>query len=266
MIKKLLLVAVVGAIAFTALKGSKFIGYAKQEVAEAQSWMESQVPVEKEIARLRKEVGSLEKDRSKVADLLAKEIVECRYLREDVEKLRAEVRVEDDRLRAKADEIKDSTERVKYGRTMVSLGEAKDMLKADVARHMNRKASLSNQEKALNIREQNKENLERQLDVLKRQKDELAVQIDAFEAEYRSLQLEQMQSKYQTDATRLANIKNSLRGLEKKMAIEREKLNLAPRVVEDSGFTASGETVDEIIAPLDASPKTGADGKVSSVK
>ena len=71
MIKKLLLVAVIGVAAFAALRGTKFFGLAKQEIAVAQTWLDSQVPVEKEIQRLRKEVVNLDKDRGKVGDLLA---------------------------------------------------------------------------------------------------------------------------------------------------------------------------------------------------
>lgn len=252
MFKKLLLVAVIGVAAFAALRGTKFFGYAKHEIESAKNWMEDQIPVEKEIARLRKEVSSIEKDRGKVANELAKEIVEVRYLREDVDKMRAEVKDEGDRLHAKAQEIKDATTQVKYGRLLVSVAEAKERLRADVAQHLVRKTTLKNQEQALAMRERTKESLEKQLDTLKRQKDELAVQIDAFEAEYRSLQLEQMQSKYQTDSTRLAGIKESIRNLKKNLEVEREKLNLAPRVMEESPtVSATGQSVDDIMAPLD---------------
>jgi len=256
MCKKLLLVAVLGVAAFAALRGTKFFGYAKQEIESARTWVEDQVPVEKEIARLRREVTSLEKDRAKVADLLAKEIVDVRYLREDVESLRAVVKREDDELRERGaqlkSEVKAPNAKVKYGRSFVTAAEAKEMLKADVARHVVKTTSLHNQEKALAMREQNKETLEKQLDTLKRQKDDLTTQIDAFEANFRALQLEQMQSKYQTDSTRLAEIKDSLRNLQKKLDVERVKLNLTPRVQEEApAGSASAESVDEILAPLD---------------
>jgi hypothetical protein len=262
MFKKLLLVAVIGVAAFAALRGTKFFGLAKQEIAEAQSWLDSQIPVEKEIARLEKEVSSLDKDRSKVADLLAKEIVEVRYLRESTDELRTAVANEDDRLRAVAGEIKAATDpknptfKVKYGRTMVSVDEAKEMLKQDVARHVARKNSLDVQEKTLTARERNREYLEKQLDTLQRQKNEMATQIEAFKSEYKALQLAQMESKYQSDSTRLAGIKDSLRELKKKLEIEREKLKLAPRVAEETtGVSTSGQSVDDIIAPLDNGKK-----------
>jgi hypothetical protein len=250
MCKKLLLVAVIGVAAFAALRGTKFFGLAKQEIADAQSWLDNQIPVEKEIARLKKEVSALDKDRAKVADLLAKEIVEVRYLREGTDELRVAVAGEDTRLLQVADDIKKANQQVKYGRSMVSIPEAKDMLRMDVARQVNRKNSLDTQEKTLAARERNKEYLEKQLDTLQRQKNELAVQVESIESEFKALQLAQMESKYQTDSTRLAGIKESLRNLKKNMEIEREKLNLAPRVAEaTSPATTSGQSVDEILAP-----------------
>ncbi len=44
MVKKLLLVAVVGAIAFSFLKGTKIFSYAKQEVASVGEWVDSKIP------------------------------------------------------------------------------------------------------------------------------------------------------------------------------------------------------------------------------
>jgi DNA repair exonuclease SbcCD ATPase subunit len=258
MIKKMFLFVAIVVAAFATLKGTKFFGLAKHEIDEAKAWIDSQIPVEKEIQRLRKEVAALEKDRKKVGDLLAKEIVEVRYLRENTEELRIAVANEEDRLHAKAEEIKNANTKVKYGYGLVSVEEAKAMLKADVARHLARKATLEAQEKTLAAREQNKENLSKQLDVLHRQKEGLAVEIDTLEAEWKVIQLQQMESKYQTDNTRLAKVKEGLRDLRKKLEIEREKLNLAPRVMEEnlptSSGSVSGQTVDEIMAPLNGKP------------
>jgi len=265
MFKKLLLVAVIGVAAFAAIKGTKFFGLLKQEAESVSTWIDDKIPVEKEIGRLKKEVSALEKDRHNVADLLAKEIVEVRYLREGTDELRTAVANEDDRLRAKAEEIKTATERVKYGRSMIPVTEAKDLLKADVARHLARKNSLDVQERTLAARERNKEYLEKQLDTLQRQKNELIVQIEQIESEFKALQLAQMESKYQTDSTRLAGIKDSLRDLKKKLEVEREKLKLAPRVMEETGSSStSSQSVDDIIAPLDGGKK--ADKKVSKTE
>jgi peptidoglycan hydrolase CwlO-like protein len=252
MVKKLLLVAVIGAAAIFGLRHTKLGGYVKNEAESLKTWAEEQVPVEKEISRLRKEVSGLEGDVRKVSNELAKEIVEVRYLREQTEEIRTKVGTEEDALRVRADAIKAGTEKVNYGKLKLSPAEAKLHLEADVKRLMVDKSRLETLDKTLVARERVKENLEKTLDAMKKQKLELTAQIDAFEAEYKSLQLQQIESKYQTDTTRLASIKESLRSLKKKVDVEREKLNLNPTIVEDApSAPTSSRSVDEILAPLD---------------
>jgi hypothetical protein len=268
MIKKLLLVGVIGVAAFATLRGTKFFGLAKEEIKSATTWLDEQIPVEKEINRLRKEIAGLDKDRSKVADLLAKETVEVRFVREKTDELRASLSTEKDLLQAKATELRDiagenPTSKVLYRGAKVSVAEAKGMLAADVARYGIKEGNLKNMEKALAMRERNKENLEKQFDVLKRQKEDLAIQVDRLEAEYNTLKLEQMESKYQTDSTRLAGIKESIRDIERRIAVQRERLNLEPRVQEvGTAGPTSDLTVDEIMAPLNGQ-KAESNGKVS---
>ena len=53
MIKKLIVVAVVGGLAVAALKGTKWASYVRSEVKSWRDAAEDSVPPEKEIARLR---------------------------------------------------------------------------------------------------------------------------------------------------------------------------------------------------------------------
>ena len=253
MIKKLLLVAVVGAVALFGLKQTKVFGLLKNEVESAKAWAEDQVPVEKEISRIRKEIAELDRDVQKVGHEYAKETVDVRLLRDANEELRA--RIEDDTvvLKNRGEVISaNGAERVKYGKTMMNAAEAKEKLRLDVAQLMSKKSSLDASEKALVVRERVKENLEKQFDAMKRQKTELRVQVDALEAEYKSLQLQQIESKFQTDSTRLAEIKQSIREMTRKVAIKREELNLAPALTEDAPTAStSTQSVEDILAPLD---------------
>ena len=59
---------------------------------------------------------------------------------------------------------------------------------------------------------------------MKVQKAELTAAVDAMEAELAVLKLQQMESKYQTDDSRMAKIKEDLRKLKTKVDVEREKL------------------------------------------
>jgi hypothetical protein len=66
MIKKLILMAVVGGIAVAALKGTRVGSFVRSEVRSLREAAEEQVPPEREIARLRAEVRNLDQDHVKV--------------------------------------------------------------------------------------------------------------------------------------------------------------------------------------------------------
>jgi hypothetical protein len=74
-----------------------------------------------------------------------------------------------------------------------------------------------------------------------------------------------MESKYQTDDSRLAKIKEDIRALRTKMDIEREKLKLLPSTLEPSVTTYSSKSVDDIMAPLNAPAKTATTGEKKPV-
>ena len=122
------------------------------------------------------------------------------------------------------------------------------------------RAARRDRPKQLYCRRPRRETLEKQLDTLKNQKKELAGAIDALEAEVNLLKLQQMESKYQCDNTRLSSIKESIRDMRKRIDIKREQLKLAPIVHEEKPTTATANrSVDEILAGLgnEAKPATG---------
>lgn len=264
MLKKILLVGAIIGVGVAAVKFTKFGGYARSEFSSLAEWVESKIPPEKEIARLRKEVSALDKDIKNVGALLAKETVDVKYMKEDAEKLRGQVATEKERLQVRAEAISDATEKVKLGGRMVSPTEAKDALLADVQRAVGRKNSLAAMETSIAAKERVRESLERQLDELKKKKVEMAAEIDTVEAQFQMLKVQQMESKYQFDDSRLAGIKASLLELRKKHDMTVEELKLAPVVRGEESATAEKMSVDEIMEKLNGNESgTKSDGKVS---
>jgi chromosome segregation ATPase len=255
MFKKLLIAAVVIGGAVVLLKGTKLAGYAKDEIASLRQWAESKVPAEKEIARLRREIAALDKDIADVRGKAAREIVECRYIKEDADKLRTKVDSEQARLMELGDQLKTATEQVSLNGRNVNAARAREMLKADVNRLVESKKHLDSMEAALTSREKSKAILEAQLTELKAKKAELAAAVDQAEIELKDLQLKQMESKYQFDDTRLAGIKESLRKLRTEIDVKREELKLAPPAETTQAVTPEPQTIDEILAPLAKSGK-----------
>jgi DNA repair exonuclease SbcCD ATPase subunit len=259
MLKKLLLVAVVAGFAFAGLRHTRVFGYAKSEAHSLREWADDQIPIEDKIKQMRRDVAGLDRDAERVRDELAKEIVEVRDQTSRVGSYRAQLETERKNLLARGDELKGATEKVSVGRLVVPVGEAKDMLRQDVNRHEKRKKQLDDMEKSLAHHERIRDTLAKQLDGMVRQKQLLTTEIDAVEAEYKSVQLAQIESKYQNDDSRLSQVKESLTSMRKKLDVEREKLNLAPKVYEEAGPVASTQSVEDILAPLNGTKPAKAD-------
>lgn len=266
--KKLILVAVIGILAVSAAKGTKWFSHIRSELAGAKEWADSKIPPEKEILRLRNEVKLLDKDILTVVNQLAHERVECGELKQKVADLQARQVTDKDTLQARATAIKAAEEKaetyVDFGSRKIRLVAAKHDLEDGVKRFTSNQKSLETMQLTLDSRERIRDGLEKQLETLKNKKSELSSGIDALEAELTNLKLQQMENKYQTDDTRLAKIKESMRELRKKLDVEREKLNLMPAALDAPASTSAAKSVDDIMAPLTApkaapattSPKT----------
>jgi chromosome segregation ATPase len=257
MIKKMVILGVIGFVAVTALRGTKFASYVRSEIRDARERAENDIPPEKEIARLRNELKLLDKDIMAVVNQLARERVEVRDLQTNVETFAAKQSKDKELLTARANAIKSGTEPVTFGNRTLSIDAAKVELEDGVKRFSTNQKSLDSMETTLASRVKNRDVLEKQLETLKNQKTELAVAIDAMESELASLKLQQMESKYQTDDTRLAQIKDDLRKLKTKVDVEREKLKLLPVALDaPTAPAASSKSVDDIMAPLNAPAKS----------
>ena len=238
MLKKMVVVAAVGAVAFVAIRGTKVASYICSEVQAVRQQAESSIPPDKEIARLKSEVEQLDGDIKKLVYHLAKERVEVNQLKERVDEMTAkqakDLAAFDSRAAALEKAEKSNTQQVSYGDRSVSLNDARRDLDSALNRLENNKKSIAAHESLLNNRIKVRDTLEKQLEAMKNQKSELANSVDAMEAELAALKLQQMESKYQTDDTRLARIKEDMQKLKTRVAVEREKLNLMPTLHDDA--------------------------------
>ena len=269
MLKKMVVLGVIGFVAVSALGGTKIASYIRSEIREARDRAENNIPPEKEIARLRNELKLLDKDIMTVVNQLAKERVEVRQIQEKTEEMVAKQSKDKELLTGRATAIKKADEQVTFGTRTLSVDAAKAELEEGVKRFAANQKSLDSFEALLASRTRVRDGLEQQLEALKNQKGELAAAVDAMEAELTMLKLQQMESKYQTDDTRLAKIKEDLRKLKTKVEVEREKLKLMPAALDaPAAPAASGKSVDDIMAPLTApaKPAVKPDGSKTDAK
>jgi len=275
MLKKLVILGVIGFVAVTALGGTKLASYIRSEINSAREKAEANIPPEKELARLRNEIKLLDQDVVKVINEVAKQRVAVKELDGEVESLskkQVEFRTQ---LLARAETIKTAeagektqpTSHVTFGNRTVSLADAKSELEADVKRFATAQKSLESMQALLGNRIKVRDSLEKQLDAMKAQKSELTAAVDDMEAQLAALKLQQMESKYQTDDTRMAKIKEDLRKLRTKVDVEKEKLKLMPVALESNPApTTSTKSVDDILAPLTAAPAKPEAGKTEGKK
>jgi len=256
MLKKMVVLAAVGFVAVAALGGTKIGSYIRSEIRAARERAEENIPPEKEVARLRNELKLLDKDVMTVVNQLAKERVEVNQLKEKVDDLAAKQSKDKELLESRANLIKGCTgDQLQFGTRAVSVSAAKGELEEGVKRYAANQKSLDSFNALLANRTKVRDALEKQLETMKAQKAELTAAVDAMEAELTMLKLQQMESKYQTDDTRLAKIKEDLRKLKTKVDVEREKLKLMPAAFDaPAAPAASGKSVDDIMAPLNAAP------------
>jgi chromosome segregation ATPase len=250
MCKKLLLAAVIGVVAFSFLKGTKVFNYAKSEVAAVGEWVESQVPPEKKINQLRREVKQLDRDIDKAQSALAAEIVDVERLAKEIGTMKTAVASEKKAALALGKKIDDATGKVSVGAFTLNVEEAKAYLVTNVKRVASREDTVKSMELTLEARERSKDALQKQVEGLRSNKLALTVGIDKLDAELKVLQAQQIESKYQFDGSRLAAVKQSLSELQREVDIQRQKLKMAPATTLDETTTASNLSVEDILAPL----------------
>ncbi|VTR94562.1 Signal peptide-containing protein OS=Rhodopirellula sallentina SM41 GN=RSSM_04036 PE=4 SV=1 [Gemmata massiliana] len=270
MLKKMVILAVVGFVAVIALKGTKAVSLLKSEWHAATKEAEDSIPPEKEIARLKHEVTLLDKDIRTLVNHLAKERVEVVALKDKVDDMVAKQSRDKEILSVRADAIKKAEGQVVFGERKISVAAAKSELEEGVKRYGNNQKSLDAHESLLSNRIKGRDALEKQLEAMKNQKSELTNQIEAMETDLAVLKLQQMESKYQTDDSRLAKIKEDMQKLKMRVEVEREKLKLLPAALDESPATSSNgsKSVDDIMAPLNApakKPETKTDSKLPIV-
>lgn len=249
MLKKVFLVGAAGLLVAAVLTQTKAGNIAWGWMDRAERHLESKVKPEEEIRRIKKEVAALDKDVDKAKGNLAEEIVEVKYLTKRTEELRVAVETSRKAVDARrAVFAGDDTKYVKWDGKTLNVAAAKDRLAAEVAAHKSLAAEAKAQEEMLVIHERSKALAEQHLQALITQKVQIEAMVTEAEANIKLAKIEQVESKYQNDGTRLAQVKQDLAALQKKLDVQREKLKLSKKTDPKS---AENKSVDEIFAALD---------------
>jgi peptidoglycan hydrolase CwlO-like protein len=250
MFKKIAVFGAAGLLTAAVLTQTKLGTYLSTYIDRAERHIDSKIPPEKELARIKSEIGKLDKDINLAMGDLATENVEVRELKKEIGELRAKVDGSRKALDERAKMLKDASDNklVKWDSREISLGDAKDRLAREVKAQKNLETLHKNKETMLSVRERTRKHSEDHLTALVSQKTELDAAILEMEADLKLAKVEQVESKYQNDGSRMAEVKQSMAKLKKRIEVQREKLSLSKKISPDS---VDNKSVDEIMAELD---------------
>lgn len=248
MLKKVAVVGAAGLLAAAVLTQTKVGNIAWGWVDRAERHLDSKVKPEEEIRRIKTEVAKLDKDVDRAKGALAEETVEAKYLAKKVEDHRTSVEASRKAVEARRGAFKGDESTVKWDGRTVHISVAKDLLSREIATHKARETELKSLESMLAVRERSRTMAEQHLQALVSQKAELESDVTSLEADIKLAKIEQVESRYQNDGTRMAKVKSDLNELRKRIEIQREKLALSRKVDPKS---VENKSVDEIFAELD---------------
>lgn len=250
MFKKVAIVGAAGLLTAAVLTQTHVGSYLCHQFSKADSYLESKIPPEEEIRQIKEEVASLNKDIDNAKGAVAEERWEAKSMKGKVEEKRAQAETNRAAVEARAKMLKDATPTtmISWDGNRISYDKAKEMLQAKVNAQKNIEKEVKALETMQAVRERTRELAEQHLQALVTQKSELEAAVTELDADIKMAKIEQVQSKYQNDGTKMAEVKERLTGLRKRIEIQREKLNLAKQ------FDKTGvenKSVDEIMAELD---------------
>jgi peptidoglycan hydrolase CwlO-like protein len=248
MLKKVFVVGAAGLLVAAVLTQTKVGNVAWGWIDRCERHIDSKIKPEDEIRRIKKEVSSLDKDVDKAKRNLAEEIVEVRNLTKETDRLRLAVENSRKAVEARRAVFAGDDKFVKWDGRTINVATAKDNLAREVATHKHLAGELKAQEEMLAIHERSKTLAEQHLQALITEKANLEKLVTDVEANIKLAKIEQVESKYQNDGTRMAKVKKDLAELQKKLDIQRETLKLTKKI---SPREAEDKTVDEIFAGLE---------------
>jgi peptidoglycan hydrolase CwlO-like protein len=251
MFKKVAIVGAAGLLTAAVLTQTKVGSYLTHRLDRADQYLESKIPPEEEVRRIRSEVAALDKDIDKARGSVAEERWATKDTKRKFEEKRTQVENSRQAAEARGKMLKEVSTgtRVKWDGRDINYDRAKELLQSQVTAHKNLEKELKALETMHAVRERTRDLAEQHLQALVSQKSELEAAVTELEADIKVARIEQVQSKYQNDGTRMADIKESLASLRQRIEVQREKLALIKKYDRSD---VENKSVDEILAELDS--------------
>jgi chromosome segregation ATPase len=219
------------------------MSYATTLIAQGKDRMDQAIPRELEIARVKNEIQSLDRDYQALLGPIAEKKAAVRRLEKEIVVAKENLDGRGKALLALTDAVESKEKEIAYLGNNYTLSQAKVRLAKDYASFKKAKVNLETQQKLLDAESQNLSATIDQLQKLVEQKREFEIAIAKIEAEEAVLRAQGVSSPLKADDGRVADLSNSIKNLLHAQEVERERRLMALQFGENIG-EAAGPVVD----------------------
>lgn len=238
MLKKLGITALLVAAGIFVASKTKAGSYVEALWDKCKSKAITQVSMDFEIERIRKDIDRLIPDMRKNLNVLAVEMVAVENLRDEIAKIRCEVDKHKINLRAMNETAREATNKnitpVVFNGSSYSLTRLQERLASDLASCKRCEESVKHKESLLEAKERAVDAAKEQLATIRAQKAELEVALAQLEAEIKTLRVAQAKSNIILDDSRLAQVKDSMNQLRNRLKVEVREAELVGAFVNET--------------------------------
>lgn len=220
MVKKIVMLALAGTTVGVFVLGRDFYSYARTSVHSVTDRVRSEVPLEFEIERARREIAQLLPEVRKSMHLIAEEQVETDRLRKSVAKREAALADQEEAILALSSDLKSGDTKFVYAGHRYS----QTQVERDLTERFNRfqilEATLQQERQVLAAKEAalvaNRETVEQMLSARK----DLEVELERLEARLRTIDARKQINGLELDDSHLSRVRTLIATIEKRLDVE----------------------------------------------
>ncbi len=242
------ILSLVGTIAVAHTKAGTYIStWLDGRVAS----LEEEISPDFELASIKKQMKSLNKERNKLLAKLATLRVDSDRLAKEIEKDQLKIDQQEAWLKDKANELKNTnqSEKVVWERKKISINRARERLQLGLNQLKSARSRLQTKQQTFDYLVKSRDTLTEQVNTYQTEMQRLEISFSAMEADIQAMKLEKLCDKKCDEGSKLAELRGSLDQLKRKIAIERTKREL---IHEMPGETGDSRKLEDIIQEINS--------------
>ncbi len=252
MSRKLFVILLVVVGGFWLVKKTNLLSYAGVLWAQVTQETKNQVPTAIELARVKQEIASMDRDVSNMLRPIAEHMAASNRLKKDMKTTQANLADQKTLMLTMAKDLEDNPTVLEYGGEIYTADRVRTKLQHDFDSYKRSETHLKSMEKLLEAKERALTATREQLAKMIAKKKEYELRLAQLEADEETLKIARMGSKVKLDDSRATEIEGILSHIEHRHDVQRAELELL-----------SGPLANDFI-PVDQRPRPK--GKAASVQ